>query len=68
MESYGLDCVDLVVSHTTQFLFIAKKVQILRKSQITLLKLSTDIDQQTATLRKNNLFKEERGDLRVNPD
>lgn len=25
MELYGLDCVDLVVSYTIQFLFIAKK-------------------------------------------
>lgn len=25
MELYGLDCVDLVVSYTIQFLFVAKK-------------------------------------------
>lgn len=25
MELYGLDCVDLVVSYTIQFIFIAKK-------------------------------------------
>lgn len=31
MELYGLDCVDLVVSYTIQFIFRRQKVQILHK-------------------------------------
>lgn len=31
MELYGLDCVDLVVSYTIQFLFVAKKCKFSEK-------------------------------------
>lgn len=54
MELYGLDCVDLVVSYTIQFLFIAKKCKFSKNhQQIPPLQLLTDMDWQTATLRKN---------------
>lgn len=33
MELYGLDCVDLVVSYTIQFLFIAKKCKFSKNHQ-----------------------------------
>lgn len=32
MELYGLDCVDLVVSYTIQFIFIAKKCKFSKKT------------------------------------
>lgn len=52
MELYGLNCVDLVVSYTIQFIFISKKCKFSTKKKkkrgektfISPLKLSTDTD------------------------
>lgn len=58
MELYGLDFVDLVVSYTIQFLFIAKKCKFSKKVTYPPppLQLLTDMDWQTAMLRKKKLL------------
>lgn len=61
MELYGLDCVDLVVSYTIQFIFIAKKCKFSKNHWYSPpLQLPTDMDWQTATLRRN-LCEERKG-------
>lgn len=57
MELYGLDCVDLVVSYTIQFLFITKKCKFSEKKKkityIPPLQLpKTDMNWQTSMQRK----------------
>lgn len=51
MELYGLDCVDLVVSYTIQFLFIAKKCKFSKNHLFPLLPLPPCSFQQIRTDR-----------------
>lgn len=44
MELYGLDCVDLVVSYTIQFIFVTKKCKFSKITYVPPLQLPTDTD------------------------
>lgn len=57
MELYGLDCVDLVVSYTIQFLFVAKKCKFsenktTKKKKITYIPPSPAASNRYGLLRK----------------